>query len=66
MNAIRGMILAVIGVYIGVALVPGINDTIATITTPTYDSGVVGIFGIILIVVAAAIIFNLLKSTDVG
>jgi len=66
MNAIRGLILAVIGVYIGIALIPGINDTIATITTPTYDTGVVGIISIILIVVAAAIIMMLLRSSDMG
>jgi len=47
-------------------LVPGLNDTIATITTPTYDSGVVGLFSVVLIVVAAAIIMMLLKSSDMG
>ena len=32
---------------------PGMNDTIATITTPTFDNGVVGLVGVILIVFAA-------------
>ena len=62
MRAITGLILAVIGVYIGVALVPGINDTIATITTPTYTSGVAGLNGVIMIVFAAMIIFGVLKQ----
>jgi hypothetical protein len=31
--------MAAVGVYIGVALIPGLNDTISTVTTPTYDSG---------------------------
>lgn len=60
------MIIAIIGVYIGVALVPGINTTIATITTPTYTVGVVGVFGVVLIVVAAAIVLMLLNSTVMG
>ena len=66
MRAITGLIMAVIGVYIGVALVPGINTTIGTITTPTYTSGVVGLFGVILIVVAAAVILMLIRSTELG
>ena len=57
-----GLIMAVIGVYIGVALLPGINTTVATITTPTYDVGVAGLVDVILIVVAAMIIFMVIKA----
>jgi hypothetical protein len=63
-RAISGLILAVIGVYIGVALMPGMNTTISTITTPTYGVGVVGIMQVIMIVVGAAIIMMLLNSTS--
>ncbi len=45
--------MAAIGVYIGVNLMPGLNTTIATITTPTYSAGVAGLTGVILIVFAA-------------
>jgi len=54
--------MAAIGVYVGVSLIPGINDTIATITTPTYDSGVAGLMGVVLIVFAAMIIFLIVKA----
>jgi len=63
---IIGLIVAVIGVYIGIALIPGINTTVATITTPTYSVGVVGIVGVVLIVVAAAIVLMILNSTGFG
>ena len=64
MRFIYGFIIAIIGVYIGVNLMPGLNDTVATITTPTYDSGVAGLMTVVMIVVAAVIILMLLKSTD--
>ena len=53
MNAILGLIMAAIFVYIGVNLLPGLNTTVATITTPTYDSGVAGLAGVVMIVFAA-------------
>ena len=62
MNMILGLILAAIFVYIGVNLEPGLNDTVATITTPTYSSGVAGLNGVIMIVFAAMIIFGVLKQ----
>jgi len=43
---ILGLILAAIFVYIGVNLEPGLNTTVATITTPTYSSGVAGLNGV--------------------
>ena len=62
MRMIMGLIMAVIGVYIGVALLPGINTTVSTITTPTYDVGVAGLIDVVLIVVAAMIIFMVIKA----
>jgi len=62
MNAILGLIFAAIGVYIGVNLMPGMNDTIATITTPTYTSGVAGLVGVILIVFAAMVVFLIVQA----
>jgi len=54
--------MAAIFVYVGINLMPGMNTTIATITTPTYDSGVAGLTGIIMIVFAAMIVFGIVKA----
>jgi hypothetical protein len=51
-------------VYIAVALTPGLNTTLATITTPTYSTGVAGMFGVILIVFAAMIIKGILGASE--
>ena len=59
---ILGLIFAAIFVYIGVNLEPGLNDTVATITTPTYDTGVAGLNGVIMIVFASMIIFGVVKT----
>ena len=59
---ILGLIFAAIFVYIGVNLEPGLNDTVATITTPTYSAGVSGLNGVIMIVFAAMIIFGVIKQ----
>lgn len=59
---ILGLIFAAIFVYVGVNLEPGLNTTVATITTPTYSSGVVGLNGVIMIVFAAMIIFGIVKQ----
>ena len=48
------------------SLLPGLNETIGTITTPTYDVGVAGMVDVIMIAVAAALIFMLLKGVDFG
>lgn len=63
MKAITGLILAIVCVYIGVLLMPGLNETVATITTPTYSVGVAGIVQVVLIVVGAAIIMVVLNVT---
>ena len=48
MKAIMGLIIAAIGVYIGVGLIPGINSTVAGITTAAgYGSGVVGMVSVV-------------------
>lgn len=58
---ILALIMAVIFVQVGVNMEPGINSTIATITTPTYSAGVAGLNGVIGIVFAAMIIFGILQ-----
>ena len=62
MKSILGLIFAAIGVYIGVNLLPGLNTTVATITTPTYSSGVAGLMAVVLIVFAAMVIFMIVRS----
>ena len=59
---ILGLIFAAIFVYIGVNLLPGLNTTVAAITTPTYDSGVAGLADVIMIVFAAMIVFGIVKA----
>jgi len=59
---ILGLIMAAIFVYVGINLMPGMNTTINTITTPTFDSGVVGLVGVVLIVFAAMIVFGIVKA----
>jgi len=54
--------MASIFVYVGINLMPGMNTTINTITTPTFDSGVVGLVGVVLIVFAAMIVFGIVKA----
>ena len=54
--------MAAIGVYIGISLLPGLNTTVAAITTPTYSSGVAGLTGVVLIVFAAMIIFFIVSA----
>ena len=67
MKAILGLIVAAIGVYIGVGLIPGMNSTISGITTALgYSPGVVGMVAVILIVFAAMIVFMMLKSMMEG
>ena len=51
--------------YIAVNLTPGLNTTLATITTPTYSVGVAGMFAIVLIVFAAMIIWGLVKGFEI-
>ena len=58
------LIMAAVGVYIGVALIPGLNTTVSTIVTPTYSSGVVGIAGVILIIFIAMIVYMMLKAFE--
>ena len=54
--------MAAIGVYVGINLLPGLNTTVATITTPTYSSGVAGLMSVVLIVFAAMIIFFIVSA----
>lgn len=48
MNFVLGLVMAAIFVYIGMNLEPGLQTTVATITTPTYSSGVVDMHGLII------------------
>ncbi len=64
MRAVLALIMAAVGVYIGVALIPGLNTTVATITTPTYSSGVAGMSGVILIIFIAMIVYMMLKGFE--
>ena len=43
MNIIGVLIIAYLFIRVGMSLEPGLQTTLATITTPTYSSGVVGI-----------------------
>ena len=45
-------------------MTPGINTTVATITTPTYNSGVAGIFGMLLLVFGAYVIIAIVKQVE--
>jgi len=65
MSALKGLIIGAIGISIGVAMVPGMQTTLATITTPTYSAGVAGMAPIILLVFFAAIIFTTLRLVEV-
>ncbi len=65
-----GLVMAVIGVYIGVALIPGIKDATESPATPSLPAtiqpaveatGVAGLVSVVLIVVAAVIIFMVIK-----
>ncbi len=59
-----GLILAAIGVLIGISLVPAINTTVATITTPTYSVGVAGMTGVVLIIFVAMVVIMMAKSLE--
>lgn len=65
MGAVKALIIGAIGISIGLSLVPGMNSTVATITTPTYAVGVAGMAPIVLLVFFAAIIFVTLKLVEV-
>ncbi len=52
MKAILAIIMAAIGLYIGINLLPGLNTTVSTITTPTYSSGVAGMVGVVREIIA--------------
>ena len=59
---ILGLIMAAIFVYVGINFMPGLQTTVATITTPTYSAGVAGLVGVIMIVFAAMIVFGIVQA----
>jgi hypothetical protein len=60
MGALKALIIGAISISVALALVPSMNTTLQTITTPTYNAGVAGMAPIILIVFFAAIVFVVL------
>lgn len=66
MAAIKKLIIGAIGIMISLSLIPGMNNTVATVTTPTYDVGVAGMAPVVLLVFFAAIIFVTLGLVDVS
>ena len=66
MGAIKKLIIGAIGIMISLSLIPGMNTTIATITTPTYNVGVAGMAPVVLLVFFAAIIFVVLGLVEVA
>lgn len=64
MSSIKKLIVGAIGIMVSLSLVPGMNTTVATITTPTYNVGVAGMAPVILIVFFAAIIFVVLGLVE--
>jgi len=57
--------MVVIFVQIAINLVPGLNTTLETITTPTYTAGVAGMFGVVLIIYAAMVLWALVKAFEI-
>ena len=47
-----------IGIVVGVNLISPINDTVATITTPTYSASIVSLTGVLPIVFVTVIILG--------
>ena len=66
MKAIKSLVVGAIGIVIALLLVPSMNKTIATITTPSYSSGVAAMSPVVLVVFFAAIIFVVLGLVNVG
>ncbi|MFC1986416.1 hypothetical protein ACFLWC_05430 [Chloroflexota bacterium] len=62
MNMILGLIMAAIFISIGVALEPELSTTVATITTPTYSSGVAGLNRAIVPVSSLIVVYLALRS----
>jgi len=53
-----GLIGIMIGIVVGVNLIAPVNDVITTVTTPTYDSSVVSLVGILPIIFVTVIILG--------
>lgn len=62
MNAIFAFVMVVCGTYIGLGLLPGMNATTRTITTPTYSLAVVGLATGVVLVFTILVLFYLIKS----
>lgn len=62
MKAVYALLVTAIFIYIGINLLPSMNTVVATITTPTYNSGVAGMMTVVLIVFAAMLIFGIVAA----
>ncbi len=64
MRLLTGIIIAAIAIQLASSMVPGINSVVATITTPTYNAGVVSIWAMLLLIFGAYVIIALLKQVE--
>jgi ABC-type sulfate transport system permease subunit len=62
MKAVYSLLITAIFIYVGINLLPGMNTVVATITTPTYNSGVAGMMAVVLIVFAAMLVFGIVAA----
>jgi len=58
-----------IGIVVGVNLIAPVNDVVATVTTPTYESSVVSLVGIlpiifVTVIILGAIAFMVVRNKD--
>lgn len=55
---VAGLIAIMIGIVVGVNLISPVNDTVKTVTTPTYSSSIVSLTGVLPIVFVTVIILG--------
>ena len=53
-----GTIGIMIGIVVGVNLISPVNDVVATITTPTYNSAIVSLAGVLPVIFVTVIILG--------
>ncbi len=64
MGIMKGIFMMVILIYTVVAVLPGVNTTVATITTPTYQVGVAGLAGLYPLFLVFAGMFAVFKGME--
>lgn len=55
---VAALIGIMIGIVVGVNLISPVNDVVATITTPTYDSAIVSLAGVLPVIFVTVIILG--------